>query len=422
MFGFKTIRTDELNGLRSELTELKGYYENREKELNEYFRIIAPQLKGIECGSVGTFSREAIKNCYETMAPVTGIINYIADAVGDIAEYLELYDIKRGEYIENSPIINLLSRPNDRFTKRKFFTAWAINKLLFGDAFTYAPLGVGKDRTPKEMYIIPSYKVAIEKGGYDKPFKGIMLMGTGNNRIELDGKVFQSFDYNLDDTSFFGQSKVAAAAVYLTVMDRAMNRQATSLKNGGPANLITPAASTSFAPLPAYLEDMEQKLNSGKNVNKNIAMKTAIEVHQLGEKPADLSILESHKDAMYVLCFLYKVPVDIYLGQSKYENAKEAKKTLYEQLAIPMANEFAEDFLHYLGLGNQYKLSINTEKIDVLKDSAADIQDVLGKMYASLNERREANGYARIEKEYADKPMIPMGMSFGNEMDFDISE
>jgi hypothetical protein len=114
--------------------------------------------------------------------------------------------------------------------------------------------------------------------------------------------------------------------------------------------------------------------------------------------------------------------VDLYYGQAKYENAKEAKKTIYEQNAIPLANEFAEDLLHYLKLDKEgYQLKVNTDHIDVLKDSTSEVLDNLGKMHASLNEMREAYGYERIEEEWADKPILPLGVSFGNEFE-DISE
>jgi hypothetical protein len=43
-------------------------------------------------------------------------------------------------------------------------------------------------------------------------------------------------------------------------------------------------------------------------------------------------------------------------------------------------------------------------------------------MHATLNEMREAYGYERIEAEWADKPLLPMGLQFGNEYDYDISE
>ena len=427
MFGYTRIKTAQLEALESKVSalesEVKGYYSN-DDAVNQYLRIIAPQLKGVEMPSMKRLSRDAIKNAYETIAPVMGVINYIADNVGEVARFLELRDLKKDEYIEQHPILDLLNKPNDRFTRRKLLTAWAINKLLFGDAFTYAPKQAGKDRTPKEMYIIPGQRVEIDRGGLTAPFKGIKIIGApGREEIELEGNCFESFDYNLDDTSFFGTSKIVAAATYLTVIDRAMNRQATTLKNGGPANVITPSSHAAAPALPQQVDDIEQKTNAQKNANKNIAMRTAIEVHKLGDNPADLSILSSHKDAINVLCFVYKLPVDLYLGQSKYENAKEAKKTIYEQLAIPMCNEFAEDLIHYLDLSDQYELAVDTDKIEVLKKNRGETLEDLTKMHATLNELREANNYDRIEEDWADQPILPIGIQFGNEAsDFDIDE
>ena len=79
-----------------------------------------------------------------------------------------------------------------------------------------------------------------------------------------------------------------------------------------------------------------------------------------------------------------------------------------------MCNEFAEDLLNFLGLSREYKLEVDTQKIDVLQEKPSDTLDALGKMCASLNERREVMGYDPIEEDYADKPMIPIGTQFGN--------
>ena len=147
----------------------------------------------------------------------------------------------------------------------------------------------------------------------------------------------------------------------------------------------------------------------------------AIELHELGSNTVDLGILSSHKEAINALCFIYDLPVDLYYGQAKYENAKEAKKSLYETNAIPLANEFGADLLNFLGVADQYTLRVNTDRIDVLKDDPADVLDNLAKMHATLNEMREAYGYEPRTEEWADQPMIPMGTMFGNEA-FDINE
>ena len=419
MFGLRIISDKRFNALT---TEKKGYY-GPDESVNEYLTIISRQMKGMEMPKMLPLSRLEIKKAYETIAPVMGVVNYIADAVGDMFQYFELRDLSSGDYIDKHWLIDLLRRPNDRYTARKFGFAWAVNKCLFGDAFVYAPQEVGADKgTVKAMYIIPGQRVSVDKGGYDKPFKGIKIIGTGEGEIDVEGKVFESFDYNLDDSSFYGTSRIAAAAAYLTVIDRAMNRQALSLKNGGAASIISPAAGSSVPPLPVQLDDMEDKLNKSENRNRHITTKLALDVHTLGDKPVDLGILESHKDAINALCFVFKLPVDLYLGQAKYENAKEAKRTVYESIAIPMAHEFAEDLLHYLKLDTEFELKVNTDRVEVLKDSSTEVLTNLEKMHATLNEMREANGYEPINEPYADKPILPMGVQFGNEAGFDISE
>ena len=125
---------------------------------------------------------------------------------------------------------------------------------------------------------------------------------------------------------------------------------------------------------------------------------------------------------MTVLCFLYHLPVDLYYGQAKYENMKEAKKAIYEQQAIPLAEEFGADLCAYLGLDKDgWELVVDKDRIVVLQDGPADALDRITKMHGSLNELRTANGFDKINEAYADQPMLPMGVMFGPEV-YDINE
>ena len=420
MFGIKIVSEKEYNGLK---TEVKGYYDSV-NEVNEYLRAIETHLKGTKLAPSFPMDRTKIREAYRTSAAVMGVVNYIAENVGEVARYLELQDAK-GEYIENHWVLDLLRHPNDRFNLRRFATAWAVNKLLFGDAWIYAPSAVGKNLGKvSEMYIIPSWRIETNSEGKLTPLNSIGLVGTPKSEINMED-IFESFDYNLDDGSFFGTSKIVSAAVYLDVIEKGMRRESQSLDNGGVANLITPKGDEAGV-LPQHQDDLETRFNAKKNVNRTLALRIPVEVHQLGNAPVDLSILETHKEAVTALCFVYKVPVDLYYGQAKYENAKEAKKTIYEQNAIPLANEFAEDLITFLARKDKslagWRLTVNTDRIDVLKDKASDVLNNLNLAYATLNERREAIGYERIEEEYADKPIIPMGMQFGEGMEYDIDE
>lgn len=420
MFGIKIVSEREYEGLK---TEVKGFYDSQ-NELNEYLRAIDVHMKGRKLAPMTPMGRNAIRDSYANNAAVMGVVNYIAENVGEVARYLELQD-KNDNYIENHWVLDLLRHPNDRFNLRRFATAWAVNKLLFGDAWVYAPSAVGKNLGKvSEMYVIPSWRIETDSDGKLQPLKGIVMSGTSKGEISMDD-VFESFDYNLDDGSFFGTSKIVSAAIYLDVIDKGMRRESQSLENGGVANLVTPKGDEAGV-LPEHADDLESRFNSKRNVNKTLALRMPVEVHALGNAPVDLSILDTHKEAVTALCFVFKVPVDLYYGQAKYENAKEAKKTIYEQNAIPLANEFAEDLITFLMKKDKslagYRLTVNTDRIDVLKEKSTDVLNNLNLAYCTLNERREAIGYERIEEEYADKPIIPMGVQFGEGMEYDIDE
>ena len=409
-----------------ELIQLKGFYDG-ENASNEYLQHITRQLNGLKLPPMTVMGREEIKRAYETLAPVNGVVDYIADNVGEVMKYLELRRaLPDGtyEYVEDHWLMELLSKPNDRYNLKRFGKAWAVNRLLFGDAWVYAPLTQGKDRRIDEkvgMYVLPSQKIMTEAGGIEKPLKGVKLVNTTGDAIEVEGKVFESFDYNLDDTSFYGTSKVVAAAIYLSILDKGMRRQDTSLDNGGIAGIITPKADTEYGIKPADADQVEKEVNGKKDFNKIKALRSPIEYHPIGSSPVDLAILASHKEAVTALCFVFHIPVDLYYGQSKYENAKEAKKAIYEQQAIPLAEEFAADLLSYTGLDKEFELVVNTDEIPAMQETPTEALDRITKMHGSLNELRTANGFDRIEEDYADQPLLPMGLQFGNE-EYDINE
>lgn len=417
-------RLKELEGKAERLEEMeaKGFYAGDDNRLNEYLKRVARMAEGVKLPPVDVMDRDEIQKAYERSGAVMGVVNYIAENVGEVARYLEMKDKRTGDYVDNHWVLDLINRPNDRFTTRKFLTAWAINKLLYGDAWVYAPKAVGKDLGKiTEMYVIPSHRIATDNGSAIAPLKGVKIIGVDDySTIEMKD-VFESFDYNLDDESYFGTSKIVAAATYLDVMDKGMRRESTALDNGGVSNIITPKPDA-MGIKPADQTALEKKANSIDNAGKTVVLRLPVEVQQLGNAPVDLNILEGHKEAVTALCFVYKIPVDLYYGQAKYENAKEAKKTIYEQNAIPMANEFAEDLLRHIGLSADYELAVNTEKIDVLKANASETMNVLTSMYASINEKRIANGYAPIEEDYANLPIVPAGTQFGEGFNFDISE
>ena len=90
MFGIKIVSEKEYDGLKR---EIKGYYDNA-NEVNEYLKAINTHLKGRKLPPVTPMARTQIRDAYETSASVMGVVNYIAENVGEVAQYLERQDAK----------------------------------------------------------------------------------------------------------------------------------------------------------------------------------------------------------------------------------------------------------------------------------------------------------------------------------------
>lgn len=399
--------------------EVKGFYAQESAAANEYLQALSRVVKNqTQLPLFAGISRDQIVNEYKTNAVLAGIVSYISRCVGDMFTNLELTKKDTGKVDEKHWVNALLARPNDRFDIHTYGEAAYVNYALFGDEWNYAVKAVGVDKGQiKEMYCIPSHKLAVNTGDYEALFKGVKV---GDKDIDA-ANVFEVFDYNLDDDSFFGTSRVAQAALYLTIIERGMNREATSLKNGGAANVITPRE-TNIAALPADKDNAEQQLNAQKNANKNVFLRVPVDVHSLGDTPVNLGILDSHKEAATVLAFVFNFPIDLIYGQSKYENAKEYKRSVYEQIAIPFVNKWAAAFLSYAGLAKDYDLTVNTDNVDILHD---DPYDVATKMNAcgafTTNEIRTAAGWEEIAEPWANEVRLPLGVQIGNDP-IDISE
>ena len=410
------------------LREKKGYLYGDNTD-NEFLR----KLLGVTFSTTdfGDFGREELYLTYRTNSAVFGIVDRIAKACGEIGQYIELLD-KDDNVVEDNPLIKVLKRPNDRFSLYQLLYAWATNYNVFGDAFVYAKKEVGKDLgSISEMYVIPGHRVKIEKGDWKEPIKGIEISGSADTEVIDNGQYFQSFIYNLDSNTYFGFSPLIAAAYDCQLLKKGKLRLNTSMDNGGVNAIIAPAKDKDGFVVPQAANELEKDLNSNKNANRTMFLRQAVEVTKVGSTPVELGVLDGSKEAVTALCFAYGISVDLYYGQSKYENAKEAKKSLYESAAIPLIYVFCNDlmnFVKYDESGNEIKqyagmkLSLNTDKIEVLKASTTEVLTNLNLMNATLNEKREAMGYAEIEEDYANKPMLTLGVQFGDMYSPDINE
>lgn len=427
IFNFKKVK--DLQSKVSDLEqniEAKGYYGGN--ETNEYLKALYSHFPSFKLIDFGDTNFRNYIQYYQTNAIVNGIVGTtIGNAVSELAKYIELVN-EKDELVENHWAWTLLQKPNDLFSLAAYLKSWAIMLNLTGNAFQYKEKNLGSKFSVKGLYLMPTDIVQIISEGSIAPIKGYKIMqSVGLKENFTPAEVIFSKMYNPDYNSYYGLSPLKAAASYVQLLETGQKRQNTAMQSGGVGRLITPKPSE-YGINTQDIDKLDKELNGKHLGNYTKTIGIPIETHILGDTPVDLNILQSSEYSIKALCFVYGISVDTFLGQAKYENTKEAKKAVYQQSAIPLVNTFLEDLNHdfskesiEFGSG-KLKFILNTDKIEILRDSPADIMNALVLANASINDKLEFLGYPKRAEAWADLPMVPLGYSFGNPDDLTINE
>ena len=416
----------QIPALKSEIETLekKGYF-GGDNTNNEYLKEVTRNIQsGVALLDFSTVDRKKLVSYYKTNAIVRGIVGTtIGNAIAELSDYIELQD-KNKKVVLNHWSEKTLNNPNDLYNKRKFIKGWAINRMLTGDAFVYGLEGVGLNTGQfKELYLLPSQDVEIMVGTLIQPIKGYKLPKEYVLKDGLTPKnVMFSREYNTESNTFYGLSPLQSAAYMVQLLEKGDKRQNAALENGGVNNIITPRADQYGGVTEVQATNAEQEMNNRRQGNYNSFFRFPLEVQKIGDTPVDLDLLESSKYAVTVLCFVYGISVDIFTGQAKYENAKEAKKAIYQLAAIPLLNEFLEDYTAFCKLEDGTKFVLNTDQIEILKATPTEVMTNLTAMGASINQKLEFMGYEKRKEPYCDLPMIPMGYTLGDPNAFDVAD
>lgn len=406
--------------------EQKGFFNERGNEQNSFFTELYRYVRGssamVEWSPV---DRDTLMQQFNGNYAVYSIVNYIADEVAKVmVEAAELEDKDRNE-IEEHWSIDLLHQPNDLETLTDFIRGWVIYRLVVGDAFVYAREGVGiKAGQISELYNVPAHYVEIITQGLAAPIKGYKLKGRGmsnfSSKLTPQNTIFYrnfSVDYADSTTpTHYGLSPLVPAAKLTELIDKSMKRQNTALTNGGVARIVTPRGTEFGVPTPQEQSALEAEMNDRHLGNRTKILKSPVEVHQLGDSPADLSLLSTCDAAVQALCFVYKFPFSLFQSNTTYANQAEAKRIVIENIAVPLASEFLEKFNKYCHFEKGEKWIVNTDKIEALKERPIDTLTAYDRAYRSYNDRADLLGLSRIDEDWADQPIFPMNIMFGNPM------
>jgi len=87
-------------------------------------------------------------------------------------------------------------------------------------------------------------------------------------------------------------------------------------------------------------------------------------------------------------------------GDNTYANFQEANRVFWRQTVLPLASRVGSSLAHWLSpqFGESLRIVVDTDRIDALASDRAALWDrVASAPFLTLNEKREATGYAPVE-------------------------
>jgi len=308
---------------------------------------------------------------------------------------------------EAHPLSLLLSRPNARQDGAAFLEMLVSHLLLAGNAYIEA---VMLDGAVRELYALRPDRMKVVPGpdGWADAYE-YSIAGRSIRFDQASSAVppilHLTFFHPLDD--HYGLAPVEPAATAIdthnagstwnkALLDNAA-RPSGALVYSGPEGAVL--SDSQFDRLKRELTETYQ---GAVNAGRPLLLEGGLDWKAMSLTPKDMDFLEAKHTAAREIALAFGVPPMVLgiPGDNTYANFQEANRCFFRQTVLPLASRIGNSFAQWLSpqFGDGIRLSIDTDRIDALAaDRAALWERVSNAAFLTLNEKREAVGYAPFE-------------------------
>jgi HK97 family phage portal protein len=335
------------------------------------------------------------------------------------------------------PLLMLLQRPNPMQGGSSFFKTAVAYYLLHGNAY-FEGVSTNEEtdglKVPRELYIMRSDRVKIVPHPVIANMPGAFVYDYNGGRktflmnpITGTGPVMQWKTFNPTD-DWYGQGTIKAAAAAVDQHNDASSWNASLLQNGA-----APSGGFKFAPAQGIgdsltleqrkqlQKDIEERISGPSNARRPLILDGGLEWMEIGMSPKEMDWLEGKKGNAIDICAVFGVPGQVYgiPDAQTFANYAEARLAMYEEMVIPLLDSLCDELNHWLvpAFGDDLTLRPNWDKVDALAPKRTQQWERVAKAdWLTLNEKREATNYDRLEEPMADQVFVeagkvPLGMS-----------
>ncbi len=308
--------------------------------------------------------------------------------------------------LNRHPLLDLLARPNPRQDGATFFEALHAHLLLAGNAYVE---GVSIDGSLRELYALRPDRMRVVPGPDGWPEAYEYNVAGRSVRFEQAAPfppILQLTHFHpLDD--HYGLAPLEAAAVAVDTHNAAAKwnkalldnaaRPSGALVYSGPDHAVL--SDNQFERLKRELEDNFQgTLNAGRP----LLLEGGLDWKAMSLSPKDMDFMEAKHNAAREIALAFGVPPMLLAipGDNTYSNYQEANRVFWRQTLLPLASRIGCALTQWLApaFGANLRLVVDTDRIEALSpDRAALWERVTKAPFLTLNEKREATGYAPVE-------------------------
>lgn len=349
---------------------------------------------------------------------ISALARYTQDSFAE--PELRLIDKTTGEYIYDSPIIELLSYPDpdNKVSYTSFMRQLVLSYKIYGCVYIEIVEDGAGDPYSLFIHHPNSIKPVYSRNGLLEGYE------VNDDKDFLNPENIIYITENSFDKNFTGSNCLEAAAK-LIIADSAIDAYTLEvIENPAVAGLVFSGINaTSQDELNAIRDEIYANFGKG-NRGGTLLLNSDMKVSQVGFKPADLDIQSMSERLEERICAAWGLPpivVGLQQRDSKFSNFEEARKLATETFLLPLWRFIAEELTLQLGpkfnLPNSQKLQFDISLLKPLQEDEGERHKRVREDYLSgIITRAEARQLLNLPYSPADDVFVDVSTVQGDEV------
>ncbi len=310
--------------------------------------------------------------------------------------------------LDQHPMLDLLSRPNNRQAGNEFFETLIGHLLVSGNAYIER---LNIDAMPRELHALrpDRVKVKSDRHGWPETYEYTSGPIKSQHKVSPSGEcdvLHLSLFHPLNDNSGF--PPLQAALMALDVHNAASKWNKSLLDNSARPSGALVYSSTSgsnlteeqFSRLKGELED---GYTGASRAGRPMLLEGGLDWKAMGYSPRDMDFVNARAGAARDIALAFGVPPMLLgiPGDNTYSNYQEANRAFTRQTLLPLVHRTLDSFTHWLKpiFGDGLRLAIDEDRVEGLgSEREAVWQRLSNAEFLTEDEKREAVGYSPVER------------------------